>query len=170
MPRENDMDETGRGYPREGSDMFTKLTKGTQIYFINPYNNTVLEISNIIGIKLEGIYMLININSDTNDKAYSILTKLFSIIKKRVDILDFPFEIEDIPPFSFCMGWPDGTVAPTANSDGTFDQTAVARTMYYFDGYTNNITSSIISIQILPDYYHNANQPNWVCHMNAEII
>ena len=147
--------------------MGAKLTKGTQLYFIDPSDDSVTEITEVTGFNPGGApsdqievtaldddakeFMrgmrtpgtaTIEVNPDPENASHSRLHELF---------LDDT--VESVP---FAVGWSDGTADPTADSDGTFDQTAVARTMYYFDGYIadfpfdfsiNAVVKSTISIQ-----------------------
>jgi len=147
--------------------MGAKLTKGTQIYFIDPADDSVVEITEVTsfnpggapsdqiettsltddakeflrGMRTPGTATM-EINADPGNATHIRLHELYTD-----DTIDF------VP---FCVGWSDGTVAPTVESTGAFDQTAVARTMYYFDGYIadfpfdfsiNTVVKSTISIQ-----------------------
>ena len=147
--------------------MGAKLTKGTQVYFIDPDDDTVVPITEVTGFNpggapsdqievtaldddakefMRGMRIpgtaTIEINPDPANASHTRLHELF---------LD-----DDVASIPFCVGWSDGTVAPTADSDGEFDQTAIARTMYYFDGYIadfpfdfsiNTVVKSTISVQ-----------------------
>jgi hypothetical protein len=146
----------------------SKLTQGTQIYFIDPTNDEVVEITGVTnfnpggapsdqiettsltdtaktfmrGLRTPGTASL-EINADPTNASHIRLHELF---------LDDT--IESIP---FAVGWSDGTSDPEYDSDGAFDITgATDRTWYVFDGYvadfpfdfsTNSVVKTSISIQ-----------------------
>ena len=146
-----------------------KLTKGTQIYFIDPADSDqVTEITGVTnfnpggapsdqiettvltsvakefmrGMRTPGAASL-EINADPTNASHIRLHELF---------LDDT--VESIP---FAVGWSDGTTDPDYDSDGAFDLTsATDRTWYTFDAYvadfpfdfsTNSVVKTSISLQ-----------------------
>jgi hypothetical protein len=143
-----------------------KLTKGTQIYFIDPTGNTVEEVTGVTtfnpggapadqiettsltdeaktfmrGMRTPGQASL-ELNADPTNESHVRLHEL-----AQDDTVDF---------VKWAVGWSDGTADPTADSDGDFDLPNT-RTWFTFDGYvsdfpfdfsTNSVVKSSVQIQ-----------------------
>ena len=147
--------------------MGAKLTKGTQIYFIDPSGDAVTEITEVTSFNPGGAPSDQSETTSLNDDAKEFLRGMRTPGTASIEVNPDPenaaharmhalFLDDDVESIPFCVGWSDGTVAPSADSDGSFDETAVARTMYYFDGYIadfpfdfgiNAVVKSTISVQ-----------------------
>ena len=144
-----------------------KLTKGTQLYFVDPTSDEVTEITGVTNFNPGGAPSDQIETTTLTSEAKEFLRGMRTPGAATLDINADPtvashvrlhelFVDDTITSIPFAIGWSDGTVAPTADSDGDFDQDAVARTFYYFDGYiadfpfdfaTNSVVRSTISIQ-----------------------
>jgi len=147
--------------------MGAKLTKGTQVYFIDPDTDLAVPITEVTGFNPGGMpsdqIEVTALDDDAKEFLRGMRTPGAATIEinpdpenashARLHALFLDDDVESIP---FCVGWADGTAAPTVDSDGLFDETAVARTMYYFAGYIadfpfdfsiNAVVKSTISVQ-----------------------
>jgi hypothetical protein len=142
-----------------------KLTQGTQIYFIDPADDSIVEVTGVTtfnpggapadqiettsltdGVKtfMRGLrtpgQASMEINADPTNASHIRLHEL-----ANDDTVDF---------LSWAIGWSDGT-APATNESSLFDLPA-SRTWFTFDGYisdfpldfsTNSVVKSTVSIQ-----------------------
>lgn len=147
--------------------MGAKLTKGTQIYFVDPATDAVTQITEVTGFNPGGApsdqIEVTALDDDAKEFMRGMRTPGMATIEVNPDPentsharLHALFLDDTVTSIAFAVGWSDGTVAPTVDSDGVFVQTAVARTMYYFDGYIadfpfdfsiNAVVKSTISVQ-----------------------
>ena len=153
-----------------------KLTKGTQLYFLDPSDDSVNEITGVVTFNPGGAPAdqidITTLTSDAKEFMRGMRTPGAATIEVNADPdnashvrLHELFCDDTIASVAFAVGWSDGTVEPTKDSaDGGFNKTAIARTMYYFDGYVsdfpfdfgvNSVVKSSISIQ-------RAGQASWV--------
>ena len=147
--------------------MGAKLTKGTKVYFVDPDDDSVVEITEVTGFNPGGApsdqIEVTALDDDAKEFLRSMRTPGTATIEINPDPANVSharlhelFLDDTVESVQFAVGWSDGTVAPIVDSDGVFDQTAVARTMYYFDGYIadfpfdfsiNAVVKSTISVQ-----------------------
>jgi len=141
-----------------------KLTQGTQIYFIDPADDSVVEVTGVTTFNPGGA------PADQIDT-----TSLVSTVKEFLPGLRTPgqasMEINADPtnashirlhelantgtvPLHWAIGWSDGTAA--AENDSSLFDLPTSRTWFEFDGYvsdfpfdfsTNSVVKSTISIQ-----------------------
>jgi hypothetical protein len=143
-----------------------KLTKGTQLYFVDPTSDAVTEITGVTTFNPGGApsdqIETTTLTSEAKEFMRGMRTPGTATVEVNPDPTNAShvrlhelFVDDTVTSIPFAVGWSDGTVAPT-ESDGDFDQDPVARTFYYFDGYVadfpfdfsvNSVVKSSISIQ-----------------------
>ena len=136
-------------------------TQGTELYFIDPYDDSVNKVGCVTGISgIDGQRDEIdvtcldsparvfeaglinpgnatfNINFDTKDESHVRLEELYVAGDK----------------LNWAIGWSDGTAAPTADSDGDV-VAAAARSWITFNGYVSNLPddfalNSVVTSQV----------------------
>lgn len=122
-------------------------SQGTQLYFIDPADDSVVEVACIT--ELTGLSQSRDQIDTTclSDNERSFEAGLASPGVANFGIYTDPAEASHVrlqqlavagTTIEWAAGWSDGTVAPVAISAGTFDQTPVARTFLYFTGYISD--------------------------------
>lgn len=144
-----------------------KLTKGTQVYFIDPADGSVTEVTGVVSLNPGGTPADQIETTTLTDEAKTFLRGMrtpgqatmeinadpSNAVHARLHALAQDDTVEYVP---WAIGFSDGTVDPTADDSDDFDQTAVARSFYYFDGYvadfpldfaTNSVVKTTVQIQ-----------------------
>jgi hypothetical protein len=140
-----------------------KKTQGTQVYFIDPDTDTVVEVTDVTAFNPGGAPFdeLDTTSLTATDKTY--LPGLRSPTDASIEINADPTNASHIRLFALFLagtviewaaGWSDGTAAASGDSTG-FDN-PTSRTWYRFDGFVkdfpfdfavNSIVKSTISIR-----------------------
>lgn len=150
-----------------------KLTKGTQIYFIDPDNDSVVEVTGVETFNPGGAPADQIETTTLTSVAKEFMRGMRTPGQASLDILADPTNsshlrlhelalddtIESVP---FAIGWSDGTTAPSYDSDGGFDLSldsdgySTLRTFFTFDAYVadfpfdfsvNSVVKSSVSLQ-----------------------
>jgi len=122
-------------------------SQGTQLYFIDPADDTVVEVACIT--ELTGLSQSRDQIDTTclSDNERSFEAGLASPGVANFGIYTDPSEPSHVrlqqlavagTTIDWAAGWSDGTIAPTAGSGGGFDEDPVARTFLYFNGYISD--------------------------------
>jgi len=144
-----------------------KLTKGTQVYFIDPADGSVTEIPGVVSLNPGGTPADQIETTTLTDEAKTFLRGMRTPGQASMEINVDPSNTvharlhelsqdDDVDYLPFAVGFSDGTVDPTADDSDDFDQDAVARSFYYFDGYIadfpldfaiNSVVKTTVQIQ-----------------------
>ncbi len=143
-----------------------KLTKGTQLYFIDPADDSVTEITGITNHNPGGapadqieVTTLTSVAKEfmrglrtPGAASLEIDADPTNAVHLRLHALALDDTVVSVP---FAIGWSDGTAPPTVDSDADFVLPST-RTWYQFDAYvadfpfdfsTNSVVKSSISLQ-----------------------
>lgn len=143
-----------------------KLTKGTQIYFIDPADDSVVEVTGVTTFNPGGAPADQIDTTTLTDEAKTFMRGMRTPGQASMEINADPtnashvrlheLALDDtIDYVAFAVGWSDGTAAPTADSDGDF-VLPTTRTWFTFDAYvadfpfdfaTNSVVKSSVSLQ-----------------------
>jgi hypothetical protein len=144
-----------------------KLTKGMQLFFIDPADRAVTRVTGLTGFNPGGAPAdQVEITDLDELETKNYLKGLRTPGQASGTVLADPTVaahirlhemVEDgsIGNVEWVIGWGDGTVAPTADSNGNFNL-PTTRTWYQFDGYVsdfpfdfqlNTVVSTALTIQ-----------------------
>lgn len=145
-----------------------KLTQGTQIYIIDPSDDSVLEITGVTTFNPGGAPADQIETTSLSDSAKTFMRGLRTPGQASMEINADPTNAshlrlqelsqdDTVEYVQWAVGWSDGTTAPDVDSDGLFDITgATDRTWFQFNGYvsdfpldfsTNSVVKSSVAIQ-----------------------
>jgi len=146
----------------------SKLTKGTQLYIIDPDDDSVLEITDVVSLNPGGApadqIEVTVLTSDQKEFVRGMRTPGTASLEINADPaneshirLHELFLDDDVETIPFIVGWSGDTTDPDVDSGGAFDiSAATARTWYQFSGYvsdfpfdfsTNTVVKTAVSIQ-----------------------
>lgn len=157
--------------PAHGRREMAKHSKGTQLYIIDPADDSILEIE--CAINIEGLDSTVEQVETTclADLARTFMAGLSSPGQASFTILADPSNASHVrlhqlkvagTTLAFALGWGDGTDAPEFETDGEFDLPDT-RTFNTFEGHVANFpfsfglnapVSSQIQVQI-------SGEPGW---------
>ena len=143
-----------------------KLTKGTQIYFIDPADDSVVEVTGVTSLNPGGAPADQIETTSLIDEAKTYMRGMRTPGQASMEINADPTNAshvrlhelaqdDSVEFLRWAIGWSDGTDDPTADSSGLFVLDA-GRTWYTFDGYVadfpldfslNTVVKSTIQIQ-----------------------
>lgn len=143
-----------------------KLTQGTQLYFIDPDDDSVVEITGALGFNPGGAPADQIETTTLTDTSKTFMRGLRTPGQATLEINADPtnashvrlheLSLDDTVEFvSFALGWSDGTADADVDSDGAFDL-PTSRTWFTFDAYvadfpfdfsTNSVVKTSVSLQ-----------------------
>ena len=142
-----------------------KLTQGTQIYFIDPDDGSVVEVTGVTTFNPGGAPADQIETTSLTDSAKTFMRGLRTPGQASMEINADPTneshvrlhelaQDDTVEYIQWAIGWSDGTADATSDSDGFVLDSS--RTWFEFDGYvadfpfdfsTNNVVKSTIQIQ-----------------------
>lgn len=146
----------------------SKLTKGTQLYFIDPDTDAVTEITGVTSFNPGGApadqIEVTSLVSEAKEFMRGMRTPGQATIEINADPTNASHirlhelaQDDTIDSVPFAVGWSDGTTDPAYDSDGAFDLTgATDRTWFTFDAYVsdfpfdfavNSVVKSTVTLQ-----------------------
>lgn len=143
-----------------------KLTKGTQIYFVDPDGNVATEVTGVTSLNPGGSPADQIETTSLTDEAKQYMRGMRTPGQASMEINADPTnsshvrlhelaQDDTIEFLRWVIGWSDGDEVPTVDSDGEFELPA-GRTWYQFNGYVadfpldfslNTVVKSTIQIQ-----------------------
>jgi len=143
-----------------------KLTKGTQIYFIDPADDSVVEVTGVVSFNPGGAPADQIETTSLTDEAKTFLRGMRTPGQASMEINADPenashlrlhelAQDDNVEYVKWAIGWSDGTDVPTVDSNGDF-VLGSGRTWYQYNGYiadfpfdfsTNSVVKSSVSIQ-----------------------
>lgn len=143
-----------------------KLTQGTQVYFIDPYDDSLVEVTGITSFNPGGSPADQIETTSLIDSAKTFMKGLRTPGQASMEINADPTneshirlhelaQDDTIDTLEWAIGWSDGSADPTVDSDGAFVLPST-RTWFRFSGYvadfplnfsTNSVVKSTVQIQ-----------------------
>lgn len=143
-----------------------KLTQGTQIYFIDPADGSVVEVTSVIGLNPGGAPADQIDTTALTDSAKTFMRGLRTPGQASMEINADPTiashirlhelsQDDTVEYLEWAIGWSDGTSAAAVDSNDDYDL-PTDRTWYTFNGYvadfpldfaTNSVVKTTVSIQ-----------------------
>lgn len=143
-----------------------KLTQGTKVYFIDPADDSLVEVTGITTFNPGGSPADQIETTSLTDSAKTFMRGLRTPGQASMEINADPTNAshlrlhelaqdDTVDQIKWVIGWSDGSAAPTVDSDGNF-VLPTSRTWFEFQGYvadfpldfsTNSVVKSTVQIQ-----------------------